>query len=126
VLVVVYVRRRKEKKIKFLETKMIGGGGGGDQAGPGQELRAADPAATKREFVVNVESSCSVSHNSDSHLLPPRNSAFFIPPPPPPTTTTTQPKVLYFELLHSLCFLSVSTHHSWPKRIHGIGEYILC
>eukprot|EP00258_Populus_trichocarpa_P007649 XP_002312488.3 probable potassium transporter 17 isoform X2 [Populus trichocarpa] len=72
-----------------------GGGGGGEQAGPGQELRAADPAATKREFVVNVESSCSVSHNSNSHLLPPRNSAFFIPPPPPPpppTTTTTQPK----------------------------------
>ncbi|KAJ6903289.1 hypothetical protein NC651_020711 [Populus alba x Populus x berolinensis] len=70
------------------------GGGGGEQAGPGQELRAADPAANTREFVVNVESSCSVSHNPDSHFfLPPRNSAFFIPPPPPPPpTTTTQPK----------------------------------
>ncbi|XP_061987415.1 probable potassium transporter 17 isoform X1 [Populus nigra] len=68
-----------------------GGGGGGEQAGIGQELRAADPAANKREFVVNVESSCSFSLNSDSHLLTPRNSAFFVPPPPP-TTTTTQPK----------------------------------
>ncbi|KAL9401623.1 hypothetical protein Peur_005472 [Populus x canadensis] len=70
---------------------MVGGGGGGEQAGIGQELRAADPAANKREFVVNVESSCSFSLNSDSHLLTPRNSAFFVPPPPP-TTTTTQPK----------------------------------
>ncbi|XP_024465667.2 probable potassium transporter 17 isoform X2 [Populus trichocarpa] len=64
---------------------MLGGGGGG-QGGSGQELRAADSAANKREFVVNVESS-----SSNRHSLNLRNSAFFIPPPPL-TITTAHPE----------------------------------
>eukprot|EP00258_Populus_trichocarpa_P049650 XP_024465669.1 probable potassium transporter 17 isoform X4 [Populus trichocarpa] len=60
----------------------MSGGGGEGQGGSGQELRAADSAANKREFVVNVESS-----SSNRHSLHLRNSAFFIPPPPLTITT---------------------------------------
>lgn len=84
-----------EKKNKILEIKMSGGGGEG-QGGSGQELRAADSAANKREFVVNVESS-----SSNRHSLHLRNSAFFIPPPPL-TITTAHPEVLPIALLYSL------------------------
>jgi hypothetical protein len=110
-----------EKKNKILEIKMSGGGGEG-QGGSGQELRAADSAANKREFVVNVESS-----SSNRHSLHLRNSAFFIPPPPL-TITTGHPEVLPIALLYSLslslslslCFYTsqLAKKHSWTWRVY--------
>ena len=109
-----------EKKNKTLEIKMLGGGGG--QGGSGQELRAADSAANKREFVVNVSSSIPY-HYSNRHPLHRCNSASFAPPPPL-TITTAHPKVLPIALLLSpslsLCFYTsqLAEKHSWTWRAY--------